>query len=140
MEIKTFSEQYRNALRSIYLESRKSTFTWLETSTYQLLDFDQDTEAERIHVALEGDDVLGFISVWEPDNFIHHLYVSDHANGIGVGTQLLEIAKKLSDKPLTLKCMNKNDMALKFYTSKGFVIATQGSDDYCDYYLMTNRL
>lgn len=140
MEIKTFSEQYRNALRSIYLESRKSTFTWLETSTYQLLDFDQDTEEERIHVALEGDDVLGFISVWEPDNFIHHLYVSEHANGIGVGTQLLETAKKLSDKPLTLKCMNKNDMALKFYASKGFVIASQGSDDYCDYYVMTNRL
>jgi len=72
MEIKTFSEQYRNALRSIYLESRKSTFTWLETSTYQLLDFDQDTEAERIHVALEGDDVLGFISVWEPDNLLRN--------------------------------------------------------------------
>ncbi len=172
MEIKTFTDKYRNALRSIYLESRKSTFTWLETSTYQLLDFDQDTEAERIHVALEGDDVLGFISVWEPDNFIHHLYVLypshlkmlvsariywalgkaliyrpssstlkmssiDHANGIGVGTQLLETAKKLSDKPLTLKCMNKNDMALKLYASKSFVIASQGADDY---YVMTNRL
>ncbi|CDH26483.1 conserved hypothetical protein [Xenorhabdus bovienii str. kraussei Becker Underwood] len=61
---------------NILRHSRKVTFTWLNTDNYQLTDFDKDTEGEMIYIAVENDKVLGFISVWAQNHFIHHLYVA----------------------------------------------------------------
>ncbi len=74
MDTRLFSECDRNALRKIYLHSRKHAFDWMDSSLYKEDDFDRDTEGEKIWVATNGSKPVGFISVWEPDNFIHHLY------------------------------------------------------------------
>ncbi|GHY46459.1 acetyltransferase [Vibrio cholerae] len=87
--------------------------------------------------------VAGFISIWEPDNFIHHLYVATEYQGQGVGSMLLNGAKMKYDN-LSLKCMVQNQKALNFYLSQGFEIVSQGfeivsqvDDELGGYYYMS---
>ncbi|WP_080410222.1 GNAT family N-acetyltransferase [Burkholderia ubonensis] len=73
-------------LRELFLRSRCETFVWQPGDAFQLADFDAQTEGERLLVAEDdGARLAGFVSVWEPDHFIHHLYVdrSHHRRGIG---------------------------------------------------------
>lgn len=135
MEIKDYSNDLLVALSELYLSTRVSTFTWLDTSDYQLSDFCRDTEGERILVAVSGGEVLGFIAIWEPENFVHHLYVSVKHQGENIGAQLLEKAKH-SYGSLSLKCMVENERAIGFYESNGFMKAEKGTDNLGHYYLM----
>jgi ribosomal protein S18 acetylase RimI-like enzyme len=80
--------------------------------------------------------VLGFLSVWEPEKFIHHLYVSDEYSGQGIGSELLEFAKARYSN-LSLKCMVKNSKAVHFYESRGFVRREKVEDEFGGYYLMS---
>jgi len=136
MKVEKYHSDFLETLSNIYLESRASTFTWLDTSSFSVLDFKKDTQGELILMAVSNEKIVGFISVWEPDNFIHHLYVSSERHNQGAGSQLLE-AVKSNFGNLSLKCMAANKAALAFYESKGFVRASQGTDSLGDYYLMT---
>ncbi len=63
-------------LRQIYLESRRQSFHWLNPEELNLQDFDQDTQEEQIFLAEENNKILGFISLYVPDRFIHLLCTS----------------------------------------------------------------
>lgn len=80
--------------------------------------FDKDTEGEFILVALVDNEIVGFVSVWSRDNFIHHLYVSNHFQNKGIGLRLLNSLIKKAPSELTLKCLVKNKLALNFYLNK----------------------
>lgn len=135
MEIKPYSSDVLAAVSALYLKARVSTFSWLDTRGYTLSDFERDTEGERILVAFMEGQVIGFIAIWEPDHFIHHLYVSPEYQGKGVGTRLLAEARSLYGH-LRLKCMVKNEKAVRFYASHGFIQLGKGTDHAGDYFLM----
>jgi len=59
-------------LKEVYFQTRSQTFGWLSKQAIGPDDFEKDTEGERIWVAELEEKVVGFISVWEPENFIHH--------------------------------------------------------------------
>jgi ribosomal protein S18 acetylase RimI-like enzyme len=139
MIIREFSEDDRNALRNIYLISRKQTFTWFDTAGYTLNDFDKDTGGERMLVADEEGAILGFISCWLPDNFIHHLFVHPAYIHRGVGKALLNEAMAMLHKPVTLKCLTRNENALVFYRSQGWQIEEKGEGKPGDYFLMSYK-
>lgn len=136
MEIKSFHPQHLQALRRLYLESRVATFTWLDTTAYELLDFDRDSAGEEIWVALESGEVIGFISIWEPDSFVHHLFVSPQWLKCGVGLQLLNLAKQRYSE-LSLKCLTQNSNATDFYRSQGFRVVETVDNGRESYHLMT---
>ncbi|WP_232515188.1 GNAT family N-acetyltransferase [Burkholderia ambifaria] len=74
------------ALRELFLRSRREAFVWQPAGAFRLADFDAQTDGERLRVAEDdGGQLAGFVSVWEPDHFIHHLYVHrpHHRRGIG---------------------------------------------------------
>ncbi|WP_239023096.1 hypothetical protein [Flavobacterium endoglycinae] len=50
-------------LRKLFLEERKRTFSWLDTSEFQLDDFDKQTQGEFILTAYINDIPAGFISI-----------------------------------------------------------------------------
>ncbi|WP_080417206.1 GNAT family N-acetyltransferase [Burkholderia ubonensis] len=78
------------ALRELFLRSRRETFVWQPGDALQLADFDAQTEGERLLVAEDDSGQLaGFVSVWEPDHFIHHLYVHRPCHRRGIGRALL---------------------------------------------------
>ncbi|NOH54037.1 GNAT family N-acetyltransferase [Vibrio coralliilyticus] len=134
--IEPYQDAFLPALRNLYLKSRKASFIWLDTAGYELSDFDSDVEGEQIWVAIIGEDIAGFISIWEPENFIHHLYVSPEHIRKGVGCHLMQLAKARYST-LSLKCMSHNEPALQFYQSQGFTRQSKAEDSLGEYYLLT---
>ena len=113
------ADRHREPLARIYLDSRTRTFSWLDTTTYQLSDFERDTDGESILV-LEDLAILGFSSVWESDRFLHHLYVEPSKIGNSLGSQLLDSTIQRFGLPMRLKCLSQNHRALRFYSSRGW--------------------
>jgi len=113
-------------LRTIFLKERQRTFTEQNTSEFKLEDFDKQTQGEYILSALIDDIPVGFISIWMPNNFIHHLYVDNAYQGKNIGTQLLKATIQKTAFPITLKCLVSNTKAIDFYLRKGFVEKSRG--------------
>jgi GNAT superfamily N-acetyltransferase len=129
MKIVAIEKKHLDSLRNIFLKERQTTFSWVDSATFHLHDFDTETDGEYILVATLDDITIGFISIWQPDNFIHHLYVDQKYHGKGIGTQLLNAAMEKTNFPITLKCLEKNITAVSFYKSKGFVEKEKGESE-----------
>ncbi|CAH1533383.1 GNAT family N-acetyltransferase [Vibrio owensii] len=136
MEIIRFQSQYYEATASLYLESRVTTFTFMDTTAYCLADFVKDTDGEEIWLAVEQGVVIGFVSIWKPESFIHHLFVSPKRTKQGVGLKLLNHAKSLSGS-LSLKCLVQNTNVTKFYLAQGFKIQETVNNGQESYHLMS---
>ncbi|KAF2333819.1 GNAT family N-acetyltransferase [Flavobacterium daemonense] len=117
-------------LRNLFLTERRRTFSWLDQSEFQLDDFEKHIQGETVFVALINDIPVGFISIWMPTNFIHHLYIDHEHQGKSIGTELLKTAIKKTTFPLTLKCLAKNTKAVDFYKRKGFIETERGESDH----------
>ncbi|EGQ8241610.1 GNAT family N-acetyltransferase [Vibrio parahaemolyticus] len=135
MEIIKFQSHHLDAVKKLYRDSRLATFSWHDSVLFELSDFDRDTEGEDIWVASKSNEILGFISIWEPDNFIHHLFVSPRNLRSGVGLKLLDFAKQRYSN-LSLKCLTQNSNAIGFYRSQGFTIVETVDDGAESYHLM----
>jgi ribosomal protein S18 acetylase RimI-like enzyme len=122
-------------LREIFLTTRLETFSWVESSAYTLEDFDKETKGEDILVAHANDETAGFISVWLPDNFIHHLYVRSSLHGLGIGKRLLDHTIAKLAAAVRLKCLTENVTAIDFYKKYGFEEIERGSSSDGDYIL-----
>ncbi len=114
------------ALATLYLRTRRKTFTWLPAKTFQLEDFYRDTQGEVIWVAEGGKAVLGFASVYGPSAFLHALYIAGYAQGRGVGQALLAHVIGVTPGRMTLKCLTCNHLARRFYTARGWEVIGGG--------------
>ncbi|NEU54957.1 GNAT family N-acetyltransferase [Bacillus altitudinis] len=123
-------------LRQIYLESRRQSFHWLNTEEIKLQDFDQDTQEEQIFLAEENNKILGLISLYVPDRFIHHLFVHPEAAGQGAGDLLLKQAIKVLGTPVTLKCVSENHKALFFYQKRGWKAVVEEGEPGAKYWVL----
>ena len=124
-----------DALRYLFLRERQNAFTWLDTSSFRLSDFEEETEDEYILVAFEENTVIGFISVWKEDNFIHHLYIDEKHQNNGIGSKLLEAVIEELGLPIRLKCLSNNVNAIEFYRKKGFKEKGKGATENGTYIL-----
>lgn len=127
-----------SALADIFLTTRLQAFHWCDPASFRLEDFVTQTTGEIIHVAEEtnGGGLLGFISVWPPDSFVHHLYVIPGHQRSGTGTALLKSLSTWLPLPYRLKCLTENHAALAFYRKHGWTDRGSGSDALGDYLLM----
>ena len=80
----------------------------------------------RLWGAFDRDVITGMIAF--RDDWIEQLYVRPEAQGRGVGTELLDVAKRAS-KRLQLWTFQRNARARRFYEARGFMLAeeTDGS-------------
>ncbi len=136
MDTRLFGESDRKALREIYLKARIHAFVWRDSSLYREDDFDRDTKGEKIWVAANATNPVGFISVWEPENFIHHLFVHPKATGQGIGSALLKKCLHNIGRPAALKCDDQNSKARDFYLSKEWKKISVGNGPDGKYLLM----
>ena len=118
--VREFAEADRDALRLLYLASRNTTFTWMSANQHQLADFDSHTQGERILVATFQQEVRGFASIWEPESFLHNLFVHPLLTRRGIGQALLADCSKYFANEPRLKCLKANVNALQFYKSQGW--------------------
>lgn len=124
-------------LRRIYLASRRQSFVWENEHEMALEDFDKDTADEHILVAEAERRIVGFASLYLPDDFIHLLFIDPDFSGRGAGSKLLEAAAEKMNKPLTLKCVSANHKALKFYEKNGWKKVVEETGPSGKYWLMS---
>jgi GNAT superfamily N-acetyltransferase len=72
--------------------------------------------------AFDRDVMTGVIAFH--DDWIKQLYVQPEAQGQGIGTELLDVAKRASDR-LQLWTFQRNAQARRFYEARGFALAEQ---------------
>lgn len=125
-KVRPFEEKDRSALEIIYRECR-SEATWLPSAVKEKADFTRDTEGEVLLVAVGSDgEPVAFVSVWEPDAFIHHVYVRKGWQQKGIGKRLLDALGPRLPRPWRLKCVRANDQALAFYLDQGWMEVSSG--------------
>ncbi|WP_063532927.1 GNAT family N-acetyltransferase [Burkholderia sp. MSMB1589WGS] len=128
------------ALRALYLRARRDTFVWLPADNFALDDFDAHTRGESLLVAqAEGEGIVGFVSVWEPERFVHHLYVAGSRLRGGIGSALLRALPGRPAERYRLKCLVRNERALAFYRAHGFVEIDSGVSKDGEYRLLETR-
>ncbi len=127
-----------SSLAEIFLTTRRQAFHWCDQSSFRREDFVNQTAGEIIHVAEDPRDgnLLGFISVWPQESFVHHLYVLPDGQRRGTGTALLESLGPWLPLPHRLKCLQENHVALAFYRKHGWTEQGRGSDALGDYLVM----
>jgi ribosomal protein S18 acetylase RimI-like enzyme len=136
VQITKFVEADRRELTAIYQTVRQDTFTWVDKNLFELSSFDKDTQGELIWVAKIGSEIVGFISVWNEDNFIHHLYIKRHYQRCGIGTMLLKKVTDENDTAATLKCLKDNKAGVDFYLKNGWEVKSEGLSDEGPYLLL----
>jgi GNAT superfamily N-acetyltransferase len=72
--------------------------------------------------AFDRDVMTGLIAFH--DDWIEQLYVLPEAQGRGVGTELLDVAKRVSER-LQLWTFQRNARARRFYEARGFALVEQ---------------
>lgn len=125
-------------LVSLYNQIRKNTPTWLDKEEITLDSFSDQVEVETIYIAYEGKRMIGFLTFYVPDNFIHLFFVDPANQGSGIGSKLLdEIFSDFNGEEISLKCLIHNNTAISFYEHKGFtIIETHELEHNHGYYLM----
>tara|TARA_R110002049_G_scaffold161450_13_gene327030 strand:+ start:2510 stop:2914 length:405 start_codon:yes stop_codon:yes gene_type:complete len=127
------------ALQRIYLQTRAEKFHWLDQADLRTSDFERDTEGERIWVAETARQIVGFASVWEQENFVHHLFVLPSHAGKKIGSALLATCLQNMGRPAQLKCMTANADALRFYQTLGWQTIDRGVTVHGEYQLLQRR-
>ena len=111
--------------------------TWDPTHAMDPPNFATVSEGERVFVTCDDNDkISGLISVWEPEQFIHHLYVRSDCKRQGIGHALLASLDSWLPKPWTLKCNQENHPALDFYRALGWRQRKRGTNDAGAYLLL----
>jgi len=98
----------------------------LPDATLPLESFNQLIEGEFVFVAKINEEIAGFASFFEPDRFIHHLYVSQKYQYNGIGKFLLNECENRYGRPLYLKCNEANTKACAFYDHIGWTKIGKG--------------
>lgn len=137
IHIREFQESDRGALRELYIASRRGAVPWRRSRALQPEDFDQDTAQERIFVAEISEVPAGFASIWEPDNFLHNLFVYPSFQRKGVGKALLDHCVRHFTGAPSLKCVKANIAAVAFYQRLGWRTIGEGDSADGTYFLMT---
>jgi ribosomal protein S18 acetylase RimI-like enzyme len=110
-------------LFKLYNKKTKQTTTWLDKDEVTLEDFSDQVEVETIYIAYEEEKMVGFLTFYVPDNFIHLFFVDATSQGSGIGSKLLaEIVSDFEGEEISLKCLIHNNAAISFYERKGFTI------------------
>ena len=135
MEIREIRNTDFNVLRKLFLKQRQDTFFWLDPTEFKLDDFEKHIKGELVLVAIEENIPVGFISIWMPNNFIHHFYIDQKYQGKGIGTLLLKAVIQQTQFPITLKCLEQNTKAVAFYRKKGFIEKERGPSEHGGYIL-----
>lgn len=103
------------------------------------MDFLSAIDPARIHVAMApgSSTVLGFMVL--SGTRLDHLYVQVEYQGLGLGTALLNLAKRKSPAGLELFTFQRNEVARGFYMRRGFKEVGRGFASFDDNPWATDR-
>jgi GNAT superfamily N-acetyltransferase len=108
------------ACTGVYLAAARIAFPWLPPEEIRADHFQDSLRDEEVWVAETASEVVGLVSIYLPDGFIHSLYVDPARHGIGIGRALLEQALRRCGGHGELKCQEGNRAACRFYMERGW--------------------
>jgi len=114
---------------ALYVRAGMAAFTWRPAGHFTAEDFVRFAEEEEVWLALMGNALVGILSLFRADNFIHCLYVAPEAQRLGVGKSLVAYLRNETGRPLTLKLDTLNTRAIAFYEATGWT-RLDGPDDF----------
>jgi ribosomal protein S18 acetylase RimI-like enzyme len=106
-------------LERIFLITRQTTFEDRKDK-FKIGDFMESTVGDDVWVCEIDGFIVGFISLYLQDNFIHNLFVEPQYQGYGVGSKLLLFAEDKLLRPMTLKVAMDNLKVCTFYEKYGW--------------------
>ena len=121
MTIRPVCEKDIPILEELYQRTRQHTFSGRPLTDFQIVDYAKSTDGEQVWVAEEDAEIVGFVSVYRENNFIHNLFVRPDFQHKGVGSALLHRAESALASPMTLKIALDNIKVCAFYEKHGWV-------------------
>lgn len=101
---------------------------WLPAEARGRHDFAEASKGERVFVCCDPEgNIIGFVSVYPQESFVHHLYVSPAHLRRRVGTALLDSLQSWLPMPWRLKCVTANASAMRFYEARGWTVEGHGT-------------
>ena len=80
---------------------------------------------EEVFVAVRDGEMVGFVSLYRSDAFVHSLFVEPRGQGVGPALLMRAIAEV---GRVSLKCADENRVARRFYDRLGFTEIDHGED------------
>ena len=123
-------------LEKLFQLTCQRTFATRPATDFQIGDYAKSTTGEDVWVAEENDQILGFVSIYPANNFVHNLFIHPDSQRIGLGTHLLHMAEMNLGHPMTLKIAMDNLTACSFYEKHGWVrisVHEDGNEPYVLY-------
>lgn len=136
MKIESNTKNDLPRLLDIFNLARDENESFLK-QVYSMDEFLEVIEGEEILVARIGKELAGFVSLWQPDNFLHHLFVLPQYQARGVGKALVFESVRKFGLPMSLKCNKANTKACRFYEQLGWQAKEEGvgpEGPYINYY------
>ncbi|MFC6345923.1 GNAT family N-acetyltransferase [Vagococcus carniphilus] len=116
-------------LCQLYNNTLEKAFVWQKESRIDLDSFVKMIDVELAYLAYEEEQLVGFLTLYEPDTFIHFLFIDTALQKSGVGSALLgKIELDFPNEDISLKCLLQNKNALSFYKKKGFKVVETKDD------------
>lgn len=108
-------------LKKLFLITRLNTFIYDPPEKFKLDDYINSVNGEEVWVAEQDTIIVGFVSMWLEDNFIHNLFVHPNWQDRGIGKRLLEKAEERLQPPMELRVRIENLKACNFYQKHGWL-------------------
>lgn len=115
MIIRKATEFDESQLAELFFVTRKATFVSRSHNLIQPSDYLGSTSEDDVWVAEEEGLIVGFVSTYPKNNFIHNLFVHPIHQKKAVGSALLTFAENTLSKPMTLKIAMDNLSVCAFY-------------------------
>jgi len=115
-------------LEALFQLTCQETFTSRPKGEFQIGDYAKSVEEDEVWVAEEGGAVVGFVSTYPADHFVHNLFVHPNHQGRGTGSRLLQTAEAHPSRPMTLKIAMDNFDVCAFYESRGWFMVSEHKD------------
>ena len=106
-----------------------------ETFSAHIPEFEEATKGEKIYAAFFHGKIVGMASVWEPDKFVHYLFVHPEYRSREIGRTLVSHLAEIYET-LTLKCLISNKNGLAFYSATGWEQVDTGECEDGEYILL----
>ena len=137
MIIRKYNDTELETIFTVYQQAYSAEY-FKEAPAADFQIFEGIVQDEEIYIALIGDQIIAFISIYPPQSFVHHLYVLPDFQRRGIGRALIMHIRNIFDSPLSLKCEKSNKPAIKFYEEMGWKLFNKGSEiDGTEYILLT---
>ena len=111
----------REALADILFRASREVFPLAGIDRIDAAEFDRQTAGESLLVAEHDHRPVGFSSVWEPDEFLHHFFIDPDHHRKGNGRALMVATLMRHGSSLSLKCNTANTRARAFYRAMGWI-------------------